>query len=211
MTPSLTYAPSSGAMYRGASMLDPWTFTWQPGTVPPDARPVAPLEALALLNGRPGTRRLPVGVIGPKRATAQQIATAELLGRGIGEAGLTLLCGGKTGVMEAACRGAASAGGLTIGILPDEEWQAANPYVAIPIATGIGPARNAVIARACPVLVAVGGEYGTLSEIAFGLHFGRRVLTLEDAPVVPGAVACPDVPVALQRMAEGLLGLDVHS
>lgn len=120
--------------------------------------------------------------------------------------GLQLLCGGKSGVMEAACKGCLEAGGLPVGLLPDEDWRQANPYVAIPIATGIGPARNALIARAAQALVAVGGGYGTLSEMAFGLHFGRPVLTLGEAPPVEGAEACADVDDAIGRIARHLLG-----
>ena len=92
--------------------------------------------------------------------------------------------------------------------MPDEEWSAANPYVAIPLATGIGPARNAIIARAAEVLIAVGGGYGTLSEMAYGLHFDRLVLTLGDAPAVPGAIACASVEEALDRACHRLLRLD---
>src|SRR5690606_18071116 len=103
------------------------------------------------------------------------------------------------------CKGAFEAGGSPIGLLPDTEWDAANPYVAIPIATGIGQARNALIARACLVLVAVGGGYGTLSEMAFGLHFERLVLTLDKAPPVDGAVACAGVAEVLERIAGRLL------
>jgi hypothetical protein len=81
--------------------------------------------------------------------------------------------------------------------LPDEEWTAANPYVDIPLASGIGPARNAIIARACPVLIAIGGEYGTLSEMAFGLHFNRHVISFGNAPFVAGAVCANSVEEAI--------------
>ncbi|SFC39247.1 hypothetical protein SAMN05428997_106164 [Bosea sp. CRIB-10] len=119
--------------------------------------------------------------------------------------GLQLLCGGKNGVMEAACKGHAAGGGLPIGLLPDEEWQAANPYVAIPIATGIGPARNAIIARSCLVLVAIGGGVGTLSEMALGLQFKRLVLALADAPVVDGVPRLDSTEAALARIADRIL------
>jgi hypothetical protein len=92
--------------------------------------------------------------------------------------------------------------------LPGDEWDEANPYVAIPLATGLGPARNAVIARAAIALIAVGGGYGTLSEMAFGLHFNRLVVALEDAPEVPGALRFGDVEPALERVALRILALD---
>jgi uncharacterized protein (TIGR00725 family) len=96
--------------------------------------------------------------------------------------------------MEAACAGAASVGGLSIGILPEGEWGGANPYVTVPIASGIGEARNAVIARAALALIAVGNSHGTLSEIALGLQFGRPVLTLPRALEIAGsrAMALPE-------------------
>jgi hypothetical protein len=96
--------------------------------------------------------------------------------------------------MEAACRGAAEYNGISIGLLPDPTWQAANPYVTVPIATGIGVARNAIIAQACFCLVAIGGGYGTLSEIAFGLQFGKPVFALEQSQPVHGVVEIRDWP-----------------
>src|SRR5690606_33257175 len=97
--------------------------------------------------------------------TDDELRMAERMGAEIARLGLQLLCGGKNGVMEAASKGCLEAGGLPIGLLPDEEWTAANPYVAIPIPSGIGPARNAIIARGCQVLIAIGGGHGTLSEM----------------------------------------------
>jgi uncharacterized protein (TIGR00725 family) len=121
---------------------------------------------------------LMIGVIGGSAPTEEEIATAEVVGRALAESGATLVCGGRGGVMAAACRGARSAGGLTIGILPGADRSEANPYVDIPIATGIGEARNAIIARTAQAIIAVGGSYGTLSEIAFALSFGTPVVGL---------------------------------
>jgi uncharacterized protein (TIGR00725 family) len=94
---------------------------------------------------------------------------------------------------------------MPVGLLPDEEWHAANPYVAIPIATGIGPARNAIIARACLVLVAIGGGVGTLSEMAFGLQFNRLVLAMADAPEVNTVERVTDVDGVIARIATRIL------
>ena len=136
----------------------------------------------------------PAAVIGPRDASDAERQAAFALGAGLGDVGLTLICGGKSGVMEAACAGAASVGGLSIGILPEGEWKGANRFVTVPIATGIGEARNAVIARAALALIAVGSSHGTLSEIALGLQFGRPVLTLLGAPEIAGshAMASPE-------------------
>jgi uncharacterized protein (TIGR00725 family) len=99
-----------------------------------------------------------------------------------------LICGGRTGVMEAAARGAARAGGLTLGLLPGDDIALANPFIAVPLATGLGEMRNAVIARAAFCLVAVGNSHGTLSEIALGLRFGKAVFGLAGAAEVEGVV-----------------------
>jgi hypothetical protein len=188
--------------------FDPWAWCWQaaPSDVPVDARAVDTVGALAAVTGAPGARRLPVGVIGPREASEAQLATAEELGRALGGLGLTTMCGGKGGVMEAVCRGAKAAGGLTVGVLPDSDWRGANAYVDLPIATGLSEARNAVIAKASVALIAVGGSYGTLTEVAYGLHFGKTVLGLCDPPSVEGLERVPDVAGAIARLAEGLLG-----
>jgi uncharacterized protein (TIGR00725 family) len=106
------------------------------------------------------------------------LASAEQVGRELGSRGVVLVCGGLGGVMEAACRGAKDAGGMTIGILPGSDRAAANPFVDVAIATGLGEARNALVARAGDAMIAIGGGYGTLSEIALALKAGKRVVGL---------------------------------
>jgi uncharacterized protein (TIGR00725 family) len=115
--------------------------------------------------------------------------------------GHAVVCGGRHGVMEAVCRGAAQAGGTTIGILPDADPSCANPFVGIVIATGIGEARNALIARAAFCLVAIGDSYGTLSEVALGRAFGKRVVGLEGAAQVEGVVHVADAAASLTEVA----------
>jgi len=119
-----------------------------------------------------------IGVIGGSAPTAEEATAAEAVGRALAEGGAILICGGRGGVMAAACRGAKSGGGLTIGILPGTHRGQANPYVDIPIVTGIGEARNAIITRTAQAVIAIGGSYGTLSEIAFALAFGVPVVGL---------------------------------
>jgi uncharacterized protein (TIGR00725 family) len=120
-----------------------------------------------------------VAVVGPGRATAAQAAAAEEVGSGLAGAGAILVCGGLGGVMEAACRGARQAGGTTLGILPGSDRSEANAFVDVAVATGLGEARNALVARAADVLIAVAGEYGTLSEIALALKTGKPVVGLD--------------------------------
>jgi uncharacterized protein (TIGR00725 family) len=101
------------------------------------------------------------------------------VGRALGGRGAVLVCGGMTGVMEAACRGAKEAGGTTVGILPTSHRRHANPHVDIAIATGMGEMRNALVVRAVDAVIAVGGEFGTLSEIALALKIGVPVVGLQ--------------------------------
>ncbi|MGL5448648.1 MAG: TIGR00725 family protein [Rhabdaerophilum sp.] len=145
--------------------------------------------------------RLPVGVIGPNDASAAELAMAESIGRAIAGLGLPLVCGGRGGCMQAASKGAAEAGGIVIGILPSSDWGSANPYVSVPIASGIGEARNAIIASACFALVAVGGGHGTLSEIALGLKMERLVIVMPGAHQVDGALACESIEDAIAAIA----------
>lgn len=149
-----------------------------------------------------GGLRLPVGVIGPNDASLSELAMAEAIGCAIAKLGLPLICGGRGGCMEAAAKGAAEAGGLVIGILPSSDWLSANRFVSVPVASGIGEARNAIIASACFALVAVGGGHGTLSEIALGLKMERLVITMPDANRVEGALECATVEEAIAAIAE---------
>lgn len=205
----LRLSDTANRLLRDGARFDPWTLNWTEDSASyADAREVGPLDALAWLYEQPDARRVPVAVIGPGQALDRHRKTAEQVGRRLGELGVPMLSGGRTGVMEAASRGNLATGGQPIGILPGTDWEEANAHVAIPLATGIGEARNAIIARAALALIAVGGEYGTLSEMALGLRFGRLVLALEDAPDVAGAVRCPDVETALDRLAGRILGLD---
>ena len=115
------------------------------------------------------------------------------------ESGAVLVCGGRGGVMEAACRGAKAAGGLTIGILPGVDRGGANAFVDVPIVTGMGEARNAIVARTAQAVIAIGGSYGTLSEIAFALRFGVPVVGLgtwavEREAHPPAPIVCVDSP-----------------
>jgi uncharacterized protein (TIGR00725 family) len=119
-----------------------------------------------------------IGVIGGSEVSPQITKLAEEVGREIGRRGAVLVCGGLSGVMEAACKGASEAGGLTIGILPGESRQEANPYVKIPIVTSIGHARNLAVVKSSQVVIAIDGSYGTLTEIGHALQSGIPVIGL---------------------------------
>ncbi len=149
-----------------------------------------------LAERRPGCRL--IGVIGSAEPSAVGYAAAREVGRLLAAAGVVLVCGGLGGVMEAACRGAHEAGGLTVGILPGPDSREANPWVTIPVATNMGHARNVIIAHTARALIAVEGNYGTLSEMAVGLKLGRPLFTLGtvDPPTGAQPVATPQAAVA---------------
>jgi uncharacterized protein (TIGR00725 family) len=118
-----------------------------------------------------------IAVVGPGRdVSGAELAQAEEAGAAIAAAGATLVCGGLGGVMEAACRGARSRGGLTVGLLPGTDREDANGWVVIALPTGLGEARNVLIVRAADAVVAVGGGWGTLSEIALAVRAGLPVI-----------------------------------
>lgn len=188
--------------------FDPWAWNWRTSEAPAGPlRHVTTLVALTHACAQAHRRMRPVGVIGPRVATPKQITSAEALGAALAAAGVPVLCGGNTGVMEAVARGCTQNGGFCLAFLPEDDWRVANDFVTLPLATGIGKARNVLIAQASAALVAVGGEYGTLSEVAFGLHFDKPVFGLCGAPDVPGVQHHDSVGGVMDAIADALLVL----
>jgi len=148
-----------------------------------------------------------VAVIGAGTCTREQARLAEEVGQELARRGAVLVCGGLGGIMKAACKGAVSAGGTTVGILPGNRRQAANPYVQIPVVTGLGEARNVVVVKSAQAVIAVDGGYGTLSEIGHALKNGVPVVGLNswalsrdgrvDEAVIPAQTAAEAVGLAL--------------
>lgn len=149
--------------------------------------------------------RIPIGVIGPSEATTAQLAAALKVGELLGDCRLTVICGGRQGVMQAVCEGVARVGGLTLGLLPETDASNANAFVGVAIATGIGEARNALIARASFCLIAIGDSFGTLSEVALARQFGKLVIGLEGAADVEGVQHVDTAKEAVTRVAEAIL------
>ena len=151
-----------------------------------------------------------IAVIGGKQPSKEEAKIAEEVGRELAKRGVALVCGGLGGVMEAACRGAQSEGGVTIGILPGENRQAANPYVQIPIVTGMGYARNVAVVKSAQAVIAVGGSYGTLTEISHALQSGIPVIGLNtwslsrngqlDKSIIPAQNPIEAVDIALSSV-----------
>ncbi|MEM7443122.1 MAG: DNA-binding protein [Pseudomonadota bacterium] len=197
-------SPGNGTICIDGAPLDPAAWCVGPAKAAETGPEITPLEAFQSLSESNSLRHLVVGVIGPREATVAQESAAEAVGRAMGQLGLTLICGGRTGVMRSVSAGCSSAGGLMIGILPGSHPDEANEFVGVPLPTGLGEARNMVIAKAARVLIAVGGSYGTLSEVAFGLHFSKAVIGLEGAPDVEGVEHAPDVPTAIDFALQAL-------
>jgi len=151
-----------------------------------------------------------IAVIGGSTCTTEETALAEETGRLLAERGAVLVCGGLSGVMEAAAKGAQANGGVTVGILPGADPAAANRYIDVPLATGLGEMRNFLIVRTAHALIAIGGGVGTLSEIALAQRIGKPVVGLHDS--FRNAVEMPRVESpaeavrwALERAREGVV------
>jgi uncharacterized protein (TIGR00725 family) len=168
------------------SIIDPW-LEFIPGGIIP-----LPIRSRTLsLND---VEKKLIAVIGGNQCSREEAKLAEAVGCELARQGATLVCGGLGGVMEAACRGARAENGITIGILPGERRQTANPYVQIPIVTGAGYARNVAVVKSAQSVIAIGGHYGTLSEIGHALQSGIPVIGLGtwsltkkglDNPIIP--------------------------
>jgi hypothetical protein len=198
-----TLDEATGRLFRngGRECFDPARRCWTEATAAAGIE-VSAIAAATWLQRRSGHRlRQPIGVIGPRDAGPDRLAIAEEIGEALGSIGFTVVCGGRQGIMEAVCRGVAGAGGISIGLLPETDPGEANPYVTVPIATGIGEARNALVARSAFCLVVIGNSYGTLSEVALGLQFGRSVIGLAGAADVDGVHHVASARDAIERVA----------
>ena len=153
-----------------------------------------------------------IAVIGGGQCSEEEAIVAEAVGQELARRGAVLVCGGLGGVMEAACRGASLEGGVTIGILPGDNRQAANPYVQIPIVTSMGYARNVAVVKSAQAVIAIDGSYGTLSEIGHALQSGIPVIGLStwslskngqpDGSIIPAQSPAEAVTKALSLIAE---------
>ncbi|HCR12084.1 MAG TPA: TIGR00725 family protein [Solidesulfovibrio sp.] len=152
------------------------------------------------------TRPRRISVIGAGSCDAATAAVAQRLGTLLAVCGFEVVCGGGGGVMEAVCRGAREAGGRTIGILPGNDREAANPHVEVAIATGMGIARNVLVVVNGDAAVAVAGGAGTLSEIGLALKLGRPVVAFGHYGTLPGVVAAASPEEAAQTVAALLDG-----
>jgi uncharacterized protein (TIGR00725 family) len=152
-----------------------------------------------------------VAVVGGGDCSPEETLTAEQVGVLLARNGAVLVCGGLSGVMEAACRGARGEGGLTVGILPGNDRAAGNPFLSVAIASGLGELRNGLVVRASDALIAVGGEFGTLSEIALALKIGKPVVGIDTWELSKSGVVAREILRASSakeavQLALGLVG-----
>lgn len=167
------------------------------------ARPAEVASGPHVASGASSRHARWIAVVGPGECDAELERCAEEAGRRLAERDAVVVCGGLGGVMAGACRGAAAAGGSTIGLLPGTDRLDANPWVVHPIATGLGELRNGLIVRASDALLAIGGGWGTLSEIALALRLGRPVVGLSTWPVSQrggGVIVEHDCGAAVERV-----------
>lgn len=143
-----------------------------------------------------------VGVSGPGSASAEECALAREVGHGLAGRGHVVVCGGLGGVMEAAARGAAEGGGLSVGLLPGDDRAADNAYLTVALPTGLGEMRNALLVRSVDVLVCVGGSWGTLSELALAMRTGVPVVALRTW--LPAGTPAAPWPVEVASSSEAL-------
>jgi uncharacterized protein (TIGR00725 family) len=143
-----------------------------------------------------------IGVIGAGTCSKKIYNTAEEVGKNIAKAGAILVCGGLGGVMEGAAKGAKENGGVTIGIIPGESKEEANPYIDFPIVTGFGEGRNLVVIRSSDVIIALPGKYGTLSELAFCMKLDKPVVSLGTWDISEKVVKAKDAKEAVKLALE---------
>lgn len=164
-------------------------------------------DAIQHIQAQDHPFRCPVAVVGTHEPTDKQYEIAEEIGVALSYAGLSVICGGRLGIMEAVCKGVAKNNGVSIGILPESTLENANRYVSIPIPTGLGFARNSVIAASALAMIAIGNGYGTTSEVAYGLMFGKKVFSIESTINLDGVINCLSTNELLDGIYTSLLSL----
>ncbi len=146
-----------------------------------------------------------VAVVGSERCDERLYQIALKVGELLAERGCVVINGGLGGVMEASAKGAKIRDGLTVGIIPSDKKDYANPYIDIVVVTNMGHARNIIIAHSCDAMIAIGGGYGTISEMAIALKLGKRVVAIEPEVVLPGLEIAETPEEAVEKALEGLI------
>ncbi|MBN2056270.1 TIGR00725 family protein [bacterium] len=150
-----------------------------------------------------------IAVVGGGQCSEEVARNAETVGRLLAEAGAILICGGKGGVMAAAARGASRAGGRTVGILPGERLDEANPYIQVVVATGLGHARNIIVVLSAQAIIALPGADGTRSEIALARTVGRQVIDLGGWSRMPGVEIAANPATAVAAALRAVHGHEI--
>jgi uncharacterized protein (TIGR00725 family) len=163
------------------------------------------LTRLARKQAGPLRHRQPIAIVGPSDGGQVECEAAYAVAHALAGAGMAMICGGRGGVMAAASRGAVEAGGIAVGILPEEDDRLGNEWLSVAIPTGMGEMRNAIIARSGVCLIAIGGNMGTLSEMAMGLKWGKSVFVMYGDVKLPGAMQATDLDDMLMKVLDTLL------
>ena len=176
---------------------------WEAAThIPESVIELSLQDAVKKLQNSPDKIKQPIGIVGAGQPTEKQYRMAEDIGKILASLKLSIICGGRGGIMEAVCKGVYEIGGASIGILPEGDLSKANPYVTIPIATGLGLARNSIIANGALCLLAIGGGNGTLSEIAYGLQLNKKVFAIDCTLQVNNMITCADIDDAINEICQ---------
>jgi len=209
----MLFDPNTGLFYLKDNIQLNFTKTaahgeWIPVTsMPEQLVELIPVEAIKKLQDSKNRIKLPIGVIGTNKPTEEQYQVAEQIGTLLAELGLVVICGGRQGIMEAVCKGIEKGNGISIGLLPELNLENANSFVTIPIATGVGFARNSIIAASAFCLIAIGGSYGTLSEIAYGLQFGKKVFAIHCNLKVDNLKHCQTVDAVIENIYKTIFNI----
>lgn len=207
----MLFDPKTNDFYlKNNKLFDPNTMKWTlTRTMPEQLVELSYMEAVKKLQISINKIKVPIGVIGSNNPTSEQYQIAEELGKSIANLGLTVICGGRGGIMEAVCKGMSKNNGVSIGILPELDLKNANQFITIPLATGIGFARNMIIASASFCLIAIGGSFGTLSEIGFGLQFGKKIFTINCDLKINSTINCNTVEQIIENICRVVFALEL--
>ncbi len=176
--------------------------------IPSEAIKISNVEAVEKLQTLDYKIKLPIGVIGTNKPNPQQYELAKNLGKALAKMGLSVICGGRAGTMEAVCKGIYEEGGISIGLLPEPNLENVNKYVSIPLATGFGLARGAMIATSSLCLIAIGGGNGTIAELANGLQFGKKIFSINSEIDLPNLKKCHSINEILDNIAKIIFNIE---
>lgn len=208
----MLYDNINNVFYLGKNKIfDFSSFIWKPtSNVPKNLTEISDKDAIRLLQLSENKIKTPVAIVGTNKPTSKQYQIAQTLGNELGKLGLTVVCGGRMGVMEAACKGVSEVGGISVGLLPEANIENANKFVTIPIATGLGFSRGFIIAASALCLIAIGGGKGTTAEIAGGLQFNKKIFIIDSEIDLPLLEKCYSTDEIIKKISKLIFNLEAE-